>query len=507
MQLPTRHPRLEGQDSMQRPGHDQWKSTEVARLLALVESERRYYQDIFAVLPLPVALVDPAWNLSAVNREFRRRFALEHSDLSRLRLPELFPDPALEAALAEVLSTGQPQDWLSTAPPVRVSILRMPGWQAGSEDELLLIFQPAGPADAAPAHRVERETIEDAKRGAVERLSARLAHVANNLLMIIGGYSEELLLSLPEPDPRRDDVQQIINASQRLGALTRDLTTLTRPPAYDVGDFPLAAFLRTMATRLASDGLVCGEAPADLRAQTAPVLLGQIIFEAVRYIKPHAAGAPLKLEARPSGADQVEITLSFNPSALNDDARERFFEPFAGEKLGADPPLGLAGLVAPWRSLGGLIFLDDDRLALTCPRAVAPPEPEFAATVLLVEDEPGIRSLIVKALERSRYRVVECGSPAEALAALSAMQSSGARPDVLVTDLMVPGMTGRELSERVRATLPSIPVLFISGYTSDDELAARIASGDLPPASRFLPKPFTVAQLLEQVKALLASGR
>ncbi|MBI5087134.1 MAG: hypothetical protein HZB13_21360, partial [Acidobacteria bacterium] len=194
---------------MQRPGHDQWKSTEVARLLALVESERRYYQDIFAVLPLPVALVDPGWNLTAVNREFRRRFALEHTDLSRLRLPDLFPDPALETALAEVLATGQVREWDSAAPPARVSILRMPGWQAGSEDELLLIFQPTGAVEAVPVQRVDRETIESAKRGAVERLSARLAHVANNLLMIIGGYSEELLLSLPEADPRRDDVQQI----------------------------------------------------------------------------------------------------------------------------------------------------------------------------------------------------------------------------------------------------------------------------------------------------------
>ncbi|QOY85744.1 PAS domain-containing sensor histidine kinase [Paludibaculum fermentans] len=505
---------------MQRADLDQWKSSEVSRLLALVETERRYYQDIFAQLPVAVAIVDSEWGLSAVNREFRRRFGLRNADLSRMRLPDLLPDPQLEAALADVLKTGTPRvnhpvqlGGDSSALRLTASIQRIPGWQAGAEDELLLtIDEDRASESSAPAassvpdidplleRRRRREVIEESKRGAIERLSGRLAHVANNLLMIIGGYAEELMESLPADDTRRDDVAEIVKASARMGALTHDLTSLTRPPVPVAAPFSLVAWATTAVARWR----LASATDTDFQAHTSRQLLDVIIFETLRHLRPEP-GTP-ELRITPLDGCKVEIALHLPGLAVSEETCDRLFEPFSGPKEGTDPPLGLAGLVRPWQALEGTITFEAQpgeapRLILTCPRACETPQPAAPVTVLVVEDEPGIRSLICKALDRQGYRVTQASSADEAI---KACEEGEARIDLLVTDLTMPGQTGRELAERVRAKWPATRVLFISGFTDDTELAAQIGARKLPEQTRFLAKPFHVAQLITEVKTLLA---
>lgn len=503
---------------MQRAEHDQWKASEVARLLALVETERRYYQDIFSVLPVAVALVDAEWRLVAVNREFRRRFGLMQVDFTRMRLPDLMPAPELEAAMTGVLKGGAPVELAlrlgtgESALGLRVSIQKMPGWQADSQDELLLTIgdeaaaggrKPAEmlAAEQAARERVERLWMEQAKRGALERLSARVSHVANNLLMIIGGYGEELMLGLAEGDERRGEVEEILKAAERLGALTRDLTMLTRPGAYEAVEFGLARWIKAMRDRLAEYRVECVEAEQGLVAKTSPLLLEQMVFEAARYMKPYLGEAGrLRLEARAHGEDRVEIRLGLEGAEMDAPARERFFEPFAGERVGTDPPVGLAGLMRSWERFQGSALLEGDTLVLECERAAAGAKPEALATLLLVEDEAGIRGLVAKSLERQGYEVLQAGSPGGALALCAEL---AAPPDALITDLMVPGMSGGELARKMREQWPRMRVLFISGYTSDAEMNERIGSGTLPEHTRFLAKPFTTAQLAAEIKALL----
>lgn len=518
---------------MQRADHEQWKSSEVARLLALVETERRYYQDIFAVLPLAVALVDGEWRLTAVNREFRRRFGLQFTDLTAVRLPDLIPDPLLESAMTEVLTSGVPRRLdrlqLGQARTLNITLQKTQGWQVTSDDELLLVVEEMEPAhsleqspeaeasSAAPPTVLEpvvavidiaarRREVEEAKRGALERLAARLAHVSNNLLMIIGGYADELLATFEETDPRREDLGEIIKASDRLAALARDLNVLTRPPAFEAIDFDTAPWVTTMAARFH-----LGAAPAEeaLRVRTAPLLLEQILAEFLRYLKPHLPPEPrLLLAAEPGAAERISITVRVLETPLPAECAERVFEPFSGAKEGTDPPLGLAGLVRPWQALGGTLDFDPATatLELTAPRAAAAPLVEEAEEaeplVLLVEDEPGIRSLILKNLLRQGYEVHHAGSPGEALLL---HQELHRLPTLLITDLMVPGMSGGELARHLREVQPGLRVLFISGYTSDTELASKIAHGTLEPATRFLAKPFTAHQLLAEVRALLQS--
>lgn len=505
---------------MKREDLDQWKSSEVSRLLALVETERRYYQDIFAQLPLAIAIVDGEWGISAVNREFRRLFGLRSADLSRMRLPDLLPDPQFEAALADVLKTGAPR----FSHPVQIAgdpsalrlianIQRVPGWQAGAEDELLLTIgeehvsvSSVPPASGEPEppslleRRRQRDLIEEAKRGAIERLSGRLAHVANNLLMIIGGYAEELMESLPPEDARRDDVAEIIKASARMGALTHDLTTLTRPPAPTAAPFSLAAWASAAVSRwdLASTN------ETTLQANTSRQMLDLIVSETLRHLRPKLDTTELRMT--PLGDDTVQITLHFPGLDASEETCERLFEPFSGPKEGSDPPLGLAGVVRPWQSVGGTIAFEVEpgeapRLVLTCPLAAESAGVEKPASILVVEDEPGIRSLIVKALDRQGYDVVHASTAEEAF---TACEEAHDGIDLLITDLTMPGHTGRQLAEYVRTKWPDTRVLFISGFTDDAQLAAQIGAGKLPAHTRFLAKPFQVSQLVAEARDLLA---
>ena len=137
----------------------------------------------------------------------------------------------------------------------------------------------------------------------------------------------------------------------------------------------------------------------------------------------------------------------------------------------------------------------------TPPVEPAPPEPPAEIvheTILLVEDEAGIRALVRKILRRENYDVLEAGSAEEALS----IASAPIRIDLLVTDLTLPGASGRELAERIRVSRQNLKVLYISGYTDDD----AVRTGAIPPGSKFLQKPFTLGALVGKVKDSLAQS-
>ncbi len=494
---------------MQRIEHDQWKSSDVARLLSLVDTERRYYQDIFAILPVAVAAVDELWGLTAFNREFRRLLGLQMADLAGVRLPDLIPDPVLEAAMEDVRATGIPQPAclvhigaMEAGIRLSVSIQRAPGWQLGDGAELLLTLQEATAAPEPPPPVVTPDIIEQHKRAAVERLGGRVAHVANNLLMIIGGYAEELASSLPWDDPRRADIAEIVKASDRLAALTKSLNSLTRPPAVYAENFEAVAWAQALAAQLGIEANTDVSVPLILHGS--PSVLEQAVLTAHRYFLPYASSGKLVLSARPTTGDSIDITLSLQGAELPPDAVERIFEPFSGAKEGTDPPLGLAGLIRPLEQLGCIIrILDNATLLIRCPQGKELPPPKPKPRILLLEDEPGIRSLILKSLERDGFAVIQASSAADALAAC-ALEAQ--RPDLLITDIRMPGLQGRALAGAILAEHPGIQVLYISGSTGDEELDRQIGQEELLPGTRFLAKPFTVSALLTQVNGLLGKS-
>jgi CheY-like chemotaxis protein/signal transduction histidine kinase len=508
---------------MQRAEFESWKPVDVARLLALVEAERRYYQLLLEELPVAVAVAGDKGELRAANRAFRLTFSLVAGDVGRTTLDRLFPGAPVREWAREVIESGKPVEdcevLVGQGDEARRFFLMLdaaPVWQHGAQREVLVTViegarEEETPAEAPPAEPpkqesgkesrpgVSRREIGQAKRAALERLAARVAHVANNLLMIIGGYGEEILESLPEGDVRRAGMAEILRAAERLGRLTKDLNALTVAREFEAAAVPLAGWMREAAPRLAEYRIRTEGCEPGLCAMTSPELLEQVLQEAARYLLP-ALGEEGKLHLRARALDDrtVELRLAWAGAEVSEEMRERFFEPFSGEKAGTDPPLGLAGWVKSWEKLGGAMELEGDALVLVCPRApdAAPGE----SPLLLVDDEPGIRSLVARALERAGFAVVQAASAQEAL---EAWQSRQAPPRLLVTDLTLPGMPGNELAARLRLRWPEMPVLFISGYTGDARLAADAAGGRMDERTRFLHKPFTTGQLLEEVRRLL----
>jgi CheY-like chemotaxis protein len=234
-----------------------------------------------------------------------------------------------------------------------------------------------------------------------------------------------------------------------------------------------------------------------------------LLFEALRYLSPLLRpDNSCLIEILPVEDARCRLALSLPGTRIDEESAARLFEPFSGPKLGSDPPLGIAGLLRPFENLGGTVGWDlsdpvQPRLVFECPsssQSAAPTSAASSKTVLVVEDEPSIRQLIVKSLERHGYGVLQSAGPIEALT-LTAPHTS--QPDLLVTDLMVPGMDGRTFAGRLREKWPALPVLYVSGFTGDPELTAQLSRGLLPPNTRFLAKPFGTRDLLEAVSSLL----
>ncbi|MCL4793855.1 MAG: response regulator [Bryobacteraceae bacterium] len=602
---------------MPRPDQDYWKPSEVARLLALVESERRYYQELFAALPVPAAVFDRNLALAAANREFRARFDLQTRDLGGIHLFDLLPSHDLEEAVARVAegpdtrAEASVEIGLREPRTSRVALRRTWGWREDSEFELLLSVEEvaAEPAaglelpppfiawvldeqaesflwvspgcedrlglpaeawqsvttwaesrvhaedrehylrffretlpqmgagtiqyrlhdaagalrrvqesavragdgafhgislDATTVHHLAQRDRHRAKHEALQRLSGRLAHVANNLLMIISGYTEELAGSLPEGDTRRGDLEEILRASARLAGLTTQLTTFARPMPAGIAPFSWnewAARHEPPAQAAGADWLVEGN--ADLLAR---------FVEDVRHAAAAFApsGATLEIAFAPHAeSDEAEILIPL--PGLTPEAADTFLEPFSGPREGPDPPIGPAAAAGALEGAGMTVFVDEDasllRIRARARRveAAAPaPPPEPRPIILLLEDEDGIRTLIEKALQRAGYDVLSAPWAEQVLA----FCAERAEPvDLLISDIIMPGAGGREVAEKLRERWPSLRVLFISGHHDDQKLAQDVLSGSAAGTTLLLPKPFAISDLLSSVETLLGRRR
>ncbi len=590
---------------MQRSDSSHWRSSEVARLLALVESERRYYQDLFAALPVAVAVVSEDQTLAAVNRQFRVHFGLVHEDLSRVRVADLLPDPELEHVLTRLLSgDGREASLEIRVGPrrLKVGLRHTRGWQDSPEPEVLMTVEEAAaeagsgstmpsvagavawaldreseqfrclsptaeqdfgfPPEAwqslqdwadARVHPEDREAFlafyrrpDETWRGVIEyrlmdagasvrpcrdsasadageilgltidrtdevrggrksrlkarmeaadRLSARLAHVSNNLLMIIGGYSTEIMDSLPAEDTRRGDLEEILNASNRLARLTAQLNPM--PPqaaAAEGGRFDLA----TWAARRAPSVEVSGPPAAVLIPEAEVTALADSVQQAV-------GEAFLSIDSRP---EEGEAEFRFVFPGRTEAEAESLLDPFAGPKTGSDPPFGPMKALRRLVQAGGAAWVEEcgegARLVVVLPAEAASEQqaiPETLGTILLAEDEAGLRALMAKALRRHGYEVLDAAAAEQALEALEGRKRA---VDLLVTDLTLPGMGGGKLALEVRWLYPETPVVFITGSSEDVDAAALIRSES---KASLLVKPFPVEELVRHVDRVLGLPR
>jgi two-component system, cell cycle sensor histidine kinase and response regulator CckA len=387
-------------------------------------------------------------------------------------------------------------------------------------------------------HRELEEQFRQAqKMEAVGRLAGGVAHDFNNLLTVIKASTGFLLEGMDAADPRREDARQIAAAADRAAGLTRQLLAFSRKQLLDPTVLDPNAVVRNLRPMLARligedvevetrlhDGL--GSIMADV-GQLEQVLInlainardampdgGRIMIETaeVTLDERYSAGYARRERSVVLPGDYVMLVMTDTGTGMSPEVRARVFEPFYTTKpAGKGTGLGLSTVYGIVKQSGGHIWVYSEPgegtvFKLYFPRldaaAIAPltrsaeRPARGSETVLLVEDEEAVRRLARRVLEQQGYRVLESHNGREALALATAHDG---QIDLVLTDVVMPEMSGRGLVERLSAVRPNAVVVYMSGYTDDDVLRR----GMLAPGSRFIQKPFAVEALLRLVREAL----
>src|SRR6266550_2729913 len=368
------------------------------------------------------------------------------------------------------------------------------------------------------------------------RLAGGIAHDFNNILTAITGHADLLLEDLGHHDPRRADVDEIRRSADRAAGLTRQLLAFSRQQVLQPKVVDLNALVLDMDKLLrrliGEDVELATVLDAALGRVTAdPGQLEQVIVNlAVNARDAMPQGGKLTLETRNIDLDAsytlehslvkpgsyVQLTVSDSGIGMDEETQAHAFEPFFTTKpRGQGTGLGLAMVYGTVKQSGGFIWVYSEpghgaTFKIYLPRVDAPVEaaappvpverpPRGSETVLLAEDEPAVRTIAQQALERQGYNVLAAPSGADALA-LAAQH--GATIHLLLTDVVMPGMSGRDLADRLTAQRPGIRVLYISGYTDN----AIVRHGMLEPGLAYLQKPFRPDALVRKVRDVLDEG-
>jgi signal transduction histidine kinase/CheY-like chemotaxis protein len=379
----------------------------------------------------------------------------------------------------------------------------------------------------------EEQLRQAQKMEAVGRLAGGIAHDFNNLLTAIQGYSELMLLRLPPRDPLRRHAEEIHKASGRAAALTRQLLAFSRkqvlePKLLDLN--AIVAGMDGMLRRVIGEDVELVSRPADrLGAVHAdPGQLEQVILNlAVNARDAMPNGGKLILETRNAevrpGSREASaglapgryVVLAVTDTGVGMDAGilSRIFEPFFTTKeKGKGTGLGLSTVYGIVKQSGGHVFVRSEpglgsTFEIYLPRVEG--QPEAAAeerqatepargreTILLVEDEELVRDFAREVLEMHGYRVLEASGGGEAL--LLCERHTGPI-DLMLTDVVMPHLNGRQLYERLAPTRPEMRVLYMTGYTED----AIVHQGTLDPGTALITKPFTPDALVRKVREML----
>ncbi len=373
------------------------------------------------------------------------------------------------------------------------------------------------------------------KMEAIGRLAGGVAHDFNNLLTAINGWGEILLQELPPDDYRRQFAEEITRAGERAAELTRQLLAFGRrqvlaPKVLDLN--ATVTGMHKMLTRLIGENiqLVTELDPNLGRVKADPGQLEQVIMNlCVNARDAMPAGGTLAITTsnvvvsdhapypgRPGNLKPgayVMLAISDTGIGMDAETQARLFEPFFTTKAqGEGTGLGLATVYGIITQSGGHIDVQSrpghgttfriylPQVATPAEQQVARPQAEDPArgteTILLVEDEDGVRALARGALERHGYTIIEACDGEDALARY--VRHTG-RVALLLTDIIMPRMSGPDLAQRIQAMQPDIRVLYISGYTDSTLVHESVATESVA----FLQKPFTPDALARKVREVL----
>jgi two-component system, cell cycle sensor histidine kinase and response regulator CckA len=385
--------------------------------------------------------------------------------------------------------------------------------------------------DVTERRLLEEQVQQSQKMEAVGRLAGGVAHDFNNILTAIGGYTDLLLADMPPDDARRQDVEEIHRAAQRAAALTQQLLAFSRrqvmqPKVVDLN--AQVADIEKLLRRLIGEDILFATVlhPRAGNVRADPGQLEQVIVNlAVNARDAMPDGGRLTIETRNVELDEsyraehptvvpgpyVMLAVSDTGVGMSEETRSRMFEPFFTTKVrGKGTGLGLATVYGIVQQSGGHIWVYSEQgrgttMRVYLPRVEGPADKiersgdmppqdlRGTETILLVEDEAAVRAVTRQLLARNGYTVVEAADGPTALGL--ELQ----KLDLLLTDVVMPGMSGRELADQLTARRPGLRVLYMSGYTDD----AVVRHGMLEPGLTYLEKPFRPDALLRKVRDAL----
>ena len=520
---------------------------------ALRRSEERYRTLMGAMLDTAVdgiITIDEEGKVEAINRAAQRIFGYTVEEVLGNNVSMLMPDPYrgehdgylsayMDTGIPRIIGTGREVEGRrkdgSTFPvDLAVSEVRLEGRR------LFTGFV----RDITSRRRLEEEFRQAQKMEAVGRLASGIAHDFNNLLMGIMGCCRMAEGALVAGHPALEHIQDILAAADRGSALTRQLLAFSRrratePRPIDLNEVVLGA-QKILAQLLGEDIIL----HLDLRQGGVPVLadagqmeqtlmnlvvnardamrgggrltiLTEVCASPVDEGKLELADPTLTAQAPPHAATRpwAHLSVQDTGTGMDEETRTRIFEPFFTTKAtGEGTGLGLSTAYAIVQQSGGLIQVEselgagttfhiwlplDESAQVEEELPEKPPAPKAAGeTILLVEDERLVRASVRHFLQDLGYTVVDAGEPAEALDLMAANEDP---IDLLLTDIVMPGMNGPELAEEVRRRSPETKILFMSAFPRE----SLLGEGRIQPEDASMEKPFSDDELASRVRELL----
>ncbi len=503
-------------------------SAERALRRSLEDSERRF-RALFEESHVSKVVIDDDGAIVDCNPAYCELVGIDRGKLRGRRLHEFSVHGAPGEDLLEAITSGA---------PVPVQLIREDGQQreldVSAKRNVLPGRHLVVMVDLTEQRRLEDQVRQSQKMESVGRLAGGIAHDFNNLLTAITGYTELMLRRIPAGDPLRRDASEIRVAAERATNLTRQLLAFSRrqvlqPRLLDLNT--VVVEMEKMLQRLIGEDVSLetllepelGAVRADpgqleqvilnlaVNARDALPLGGKLTIETTNV---ELEGEEADTHVGGQAGSYVLLTISDNGHGMDESTRAQLFEPFFTTKDGEGTGLGLATVYGIVKQSDGYIWVDSEPGAGSCfrvylPRvleaaAVPPVEdrpaaheaPQGAETILLVEDEEIVRDLVKEMLTGFGYDVLEARNGREAI---DVSRDHAGPIHLLISDVIMPGISGPEASREVVAQRPETRVLFISGYTD----SAIVHHGVLEPGTEFLQKPFNSETLARKVRSVL----
>ncbi|HET9040118.1 MAG TPA: ATP-binding protein [Gemmatimonadales bacterium] len=506
---------------------------EKARTLALLDT-------VFRGTPIGLAFVDRELRFVRVNDAIAAldRTAVE-SHLGRTVADVLGDGASLVVPLIEeVFRTG--------APVLDREVVFQPAGDTDGPRTFMASYYPVPAPDGrtewvgcmvsevTERRRAAELQVQAERMEAIARVAGGVAHEVNNMMTVITGFSGFLESALAAGDPRADDVAEIHRAADRAAGITRQLLAYSRQQLLQPTRLELNALVEqsvpalarllgpgvALELRLAPDVVPVRADQAQLEQVLVNLVLnardamdghGTLTVTTETAVRPEDQRAHWPGVRMPPGR-YARLTVTDTGHGMDAATRARVFEPFFTTKAaGRGSGLGLATVYGIVKQSGGYIWVYSEvgqgtAFKIYLPEftgtvAELPPaevlvSPRGAETILVVEDESAVRRMAARALSAQGYAVLEAENGAEALELLGRAKGP---IDLVLTDVVMPMVNGRELGERLAVERPGLRILFMSGYTDDD----IVRRGLLRPGSPFLQKPFMPADLSRKVREVL----